>query len=59
MYDKLLFERQELVNNILLTKSYLETVTDEVERKHITYQLQAMDDYRTALEARISLHRNK
>lgn len=59
MYDKLLFERQELVNNILLTKAYLAEVTDEVERKHITYQLQAMDDYRATLEARISLHRNK
>lgn len=59
MYDKLKFERQELINNIILTEKYFSECEDEVERKHITYQLQAMNDYRSALESRIYLNRKK
>lgn len=59
MYDRLMFEHQGLINNILLTEKYLSECEDEVERKHITYQLQAMNDYRSALESRIYLNRKK
>lgn len=59
MYQSLMFERQELVNNILQTQHYLATCEDEIEKKHATYQLKAMLDYKSALESRINIHRNK
>lgn len=59
MYEELKFELQELNSNILLTQQYLADCTDEVEKKHITYQLLAMQDYKSALENRISIHRKK
>lgn len=57
MYQTLMFERQELSNQIIFTQRYLDTCEDETERKHITYQLNAMLDYKSALESRISIHR--
>lgn len=59
MYEKLKFELQELNSNILLTQQYLAECTDEVEKKHTAYQLVAMQDYKLALESRISIHRKQ
>lgn len=59
MYQTLMFERQELNNQILFTQQYLTECEDEEERKHSEYQLVAMRDYKSALESRISIHRSK
>lgn len=59
MYEKLVRERQELINNILFTQQALATCEDEIERKHINYQLVAMADYRSTLEQRILIHQQK
>lgn len=59
MYEKLVRERQELINYILFTQQTLATCEDEVERKHINYQLVAMADYQSSLEQRILIHQPK
>lgn len=59
MYEKLVRERQELINFILLTQQTLANTDDDVERKHIRYQLAAMADYQSALEQRILIHQQK
>lgn len=59
MYEKLVRERQELINYILFTQQALVACEDEVERKHLNYQLVAMADYRSALEQRILIHQQK
>lgn len=55
MYEKLVRERQELINNILFTQQALATCEDDVERKHISYQLAGMNDYLSGLDARLQL----
>lgn len=59
MYELLVRERQELINFILFTQQTLANTDDDVERKHIHYQLAAMTDYQSALEQRILIHQQK
>lgn len=53
--EQLLFERQELYARINSLEIYKLNVTNEVELKHIAYQLVSMKDYLNGLNARIQM----
>lgn len=59
MYEQLLLERQELINNMLATQQYLASCEDDHERKLVSYQLVAMQDYKSSLDSRIPIHNRK